>query len=427
VWRLLVVSGRRIAAWLADPRHRRAAWFIALCVAGEVSYCVYRATALNASDLTKGFLTPTRGVLFQGKDIYVDYLFNSYSPFFYCVMAPLALLPDGAATLLWSLLGIAQFTAIVCIVLAMIVRAGAPSERLSVFAGPLLCLVLFADNLHLGQSNLFTLFFVCCALYCLQGGRDVRAGALLSVAIAYKLSPALFLLPLGLRRRFTALGGVVLGLVGCLGVVPAIVFGPGRAVALVRTWCDLIIVPFLSGERLRSATTGWHHTNQSLEAFLQRHFTSYGATRYGGLHRFIDPGFLTDAQASRVALGARLGVLVLLAVVIWRQRRSPRSALPLEASLVLLAMPLLSPVSWINHDIAALVAYVVTANEIVRRPRGDPGRRILMLALGAAAGSTLVSQGASMQSYSLVFLGHFALFCALAWYSFRSAQPTACA
>lgn len=421
--RLLVISTRRVAVWLADRRHRWAAAGIALIITVNIVYSVYRAMRLHACDLVVGFLQPTRGVLFQGKDIYVDYPFNSYSPFFYCVMAPLAVLPDGVASLLWSLLATVQFLAIVFIVLAMIERAGPPGRRRSVFAGPFLCLVLFADNLHLGQSNLFALFFVCCALYCWQGGKDFRGGALLAVAIAYKLTPALFLVPLVFRRRCAALAGVAVGLAGCLGIVPAVVFGPGRGFALVRTWCDLIIKPFLTGQRVRSNNIDWYHTNQSLEAFLQRHFTSYGTDHYGGLHRFIDPACLSEAQASRLALGARLGVLALLSVVIWRQRHNLRRALPLEASLVLLAMPLLSPASWINHYIVALVAYVVAANQIVQRPRGDPGRRLLTLALGTVAVLTLLSFSPTMQSYSLVFLGHFALFCALALYSLRYFGP----
>lgn len=422
---LLTSSARTARAWLLNPFHRRSAVALVLVLGGDIAYSVYRAER-HSTDLINGILEPTRGVLFHGKQIYVDYIYNSYSPFFYSAMAPLAWLPNWAASLAWSLLAVVQLVAIVAITLALLARAHGKRPP-AVFAGPLLAAALIADNLHLGQTNIFTLFFVCGALWYLQGEQHLKAGLWLSVAIAFKVTPALLLVPLIIRRRFSTLAGVAAGLIAWLGIVPAVVFGPAKGWALVGTWFKLIAARFVSGEQAWSVTKlgFWYHTNQSLEAFVQRHFTPYGAQRYGGLHQLIDPGFLTEAQASAVALVARLLIVAVVVVVVWRHRHDARRVLPLEAAIVLLAMLFISPVSWINHYVFALVALVVAANEVDWRPRPGSGRRVLVGALAATVVLTVASVGRAMQSYSLLFIAYFVLFCALVWLALRKyARPS---
>jgi len=378
-------------------QHRRGAAALGTLAALNVAYAAYRA-ARSRSDLVNGYLVPARGILFGGKDPYVDYVNISFTPFFYAVVAPLAPLPDALASLVWSVLQLFFLFGALALARGLVPRpARSPLWALALGAP------LAVDNLNLGQSNLLALFFVCAAMYSLSVGRHLKAGLLLSVAIAWKLTPAILVGLLLLKGRFRALAGVAAGLLCCLLIVPALVLGPTRTLTLTREWSALVLEPFAKGQKGRTANVDWYHTNQSMEAALQRALTPYGHSRYGGAHRLTDPGRLDEAQAHGVAWALRAVLLALLGWLAWRARGQAR-LLPLEVALFLLGALFISPASWFSHYVAALVAYAVALEARDER---------LTRALGVAVALTWVSVGPYLQSHSLVFLGHVALFAAL--------------
>lgn len=371
----------------------------------NIAYAAYRAQYLRSCDLVHGYLEPTRAVVFGGADPSVDFTFNSFAPFFYAVLAPLALLPNAVASVAWSVLSIAFLLGALVWLRAMPSRTSDPMPVLwpVVWATPLV-----SDNLNLGQSNLLALFFVCGALYALSVRAEGRAGLLLSVAIAWKLTPALFLVLLVVQRRFRALLGVALGLVLCFAVVPSVALGPARAAQLTMGWAKLVLAPVVSGEKGRTSNINWYHTNQSMEAVLQRSLTRYGQEHYQGLHAYTDPAFLNEAQTHRVATIMRL---VLIAALAFAAFRSSTENLQLVGALFVLGALFLSPASWFSHYVAAIVAYAVAWHERGRCV-GQSHRR-LTLGLTAAVVLTWASLGSYARSHSLVFAGHLALFVAL--------------
>ena len=130
----------------------------------------------------------------------------------------------------------------------------------------------------------------------------------------------------------------------------------------------MTVKPFVSGGRVLSANVNWYHTNQSLEAFLNRHFTRYGRETYGGLHALIDPAVLLEQGARRAALVIKLLLLATVAWVALRSRRSATRSFPFEVSLTLMAALFISPVSWYSHYVAMLVPYEVVFQELDTRP-----------------------------------------------------------
>ncbi|MBL8955246.1 MAG: DUF2029 domain-containing protein [Myxococcaceae bacterium] len=386
--RVLADAWQQLVAWLR--RHPRWAAALFTVVTGNVVYACFRAVMLSAVDLVHGYLDPTRAMLFEGADPFVAFRFNSYSPFFYAVMAPLALMPDGVASVVWSVLQLGFLFAVVAFFRAMLGRA-------EVALGLGAAAVLVSDNVNLGQSNLLALAFCAASLWALSKRRDVTAGLSLAVAIAWKLTPALLLVLLIARGRVKALGAVLAGLVVCLVVVPGLVFGPARAVTFAGEWVGLVVAPFARGEKGVTTNIDWYHTNQSMEAALQRSFTRYGREHYAGAHRFVDPAFFDEAQVHGLANVLRLVLLVALAWASWRTRLDDE-AVPRVGALLLLGALFISPASWFSHYIAALPAYLVALSRGARRV-------VLVVAL-----ATLASLGSEMKSYSLVVLSHAVLF-----------------
>ncbi|MGQ0505984.1 MAG: glycosyltransferase family 87 protein [Myxococcaceae bacterium] len=378
-----------------------------------VGYCVFRAQYLSACDLVHGFLEPTRGVILQGLDPLTAYPFNSYTLFFYTVMTPLALLPNAAASLIWTLLSLVFVVGISALLARILKRCDENAPRVPAWLPPLLALPFLLDNLFLGQSNLFSLFFTCAALWSLLSERPWRAGFLLSVAIAFKITPGLFLFFFLLKRQWRALAGALIGVVFCLLVAPSVVVGPARSARELRSWGIAVLRPFVEGQKVRTTNISWYHTNQSLDAFLNRFLTPYGAEKYCGLHAQLDLGRLSEDEARKIGIALKLILLALLTWVVLSTR-----AFPLQIGLFFLATLFLSPASWFNHYALALIAYGAAAQILIRQK----GTQFLKVALGAAVLASAVAVTPQARSYSPILLTQLAFFAALMFAIKRSSK-----
>ncbi len=391
------------------PGRRRWVAFSALLLLCALSYTVHRALHLHSCDLRDGFLIPSRGVLFEGKDPFVDYRFNSYSPFFYVAMAPFAALPDTLASLLWSVMLIGCLVSVIGHLRGILIETGQDPALVRPWVAPVLALPFLLDNLFLGQSNLVVLAFTCAALHALVSKRPFRGGLLLSVAIALKLTPALFLLYAVLKREGKVLVGAAVGLGVLLVVVPSFAYGPVRNATLLQEWSQFVIQPFVRGEKLQTTSVSWYHTNQSLDAFLNRSLTSYGRDNYGGLHTLTDPASLEEAQVRRVGLVLKLLVVAVLAAAALKERSVNSPRFLLEVGLYFLGILFLSPASWFNHYVAVLVPYAAAAQWLAGRRRD----LLLRYGLGLAVFLSFVCFTPQARSYSPIFLSQLVLFLGL--------------
>jgi hypothetical protein len=213
-----------------------------------------------------------------------------------------------------------------------------------------------------------------------------------------------------LRGRIRALAGLVVGLVVCLLVVPSFYFGPAKSVQYVTQWGSLVIMPFVTGESIKTQTVNWDYMNQSLEGAIHRHLTPYGKIVFGGMHKVIDPAFLNPEQAAKLAVAIKALLLLVIGRVMFKYRNARERSFPFEISLIFMAILYISPVTWISYYIVILFPYAVAVNEIIRRPRGEAGRRLLTVGLWAAMLISAFSLTPTLQSYSFLFIGNALFF-----------------
>ena len=399
-------SIRTIQSYVRNPENRLWVVSIALFFVSIVIYTPTRST----SDLIGALLPPTRNLLYLGENIFSEASFNSYSPFFYCVMAFFAQFADWFSAMLWCTVNICLYLGINAVIMAIIARSQPERKTFSYFIAPLLTLVLLADNLYLGQTNIFPFLFTCCSLFAYQRKKDFLSGLLLSVAVAYKVTPILFAFHYVLRGRIRALAGMVVGLIVCLLVVPSFYFGPAKSVQYVTQWGSLVVMPFVKGESIKTKTVNWDYMNQSLEGAIHRHLTPYGKIVFGGMHKVVDPAFLNMKQAAKLAVAIKALLLLVIAWVMYKYRNAKERSFPFEISLIFMAIFYISPVTWISYYIFILFPYAVAVNEIIRRPRGEAGRRLLTVGLWAAMLISAFSLTPTLQSYSFLFIGNAIFF-----------------
>ncbi len=228
----------------------------------------------------------------------------------------------------------------------------------------LLSLRPLLGDLEHGNVNLFILFLVLGALTALHSRRDVLAGVVLALAIACKLTPALFLPYLVWKRAWAALAGSVLGLALFFwpGIVPSLVMGWQQNQDHLTSWYRGMVRPFVVEGNITSEMA-----NQSLPGVIARLATHAPAdsewserenrfipTRYANL---LD---LSAAQARLLAKGFMAGFVLL---VFWSCRtpldRAGGFRLSAEFGLILVGMLLFSERTWKHHCVTLVVPFAV--------------------------------------------------------------------
>ena len=281
-------------------------------------------------------------------------------PLVAAVFAPLTLLPERIAGLVW--LGVNVVLALACLLLVQQrLRAGAGLRWAVTLAfatsGPLL------SGLTLGQTTLPVLLALLLAERALAGRRDGRAGVWLAVASVVKV-PALIVLPcLAWRGRWRAVASAAGGLVA-LGLVSIALWG----------WpAHVVYAEVAFRQHVGTAIAG--HFNQSLD---------------GALARLLTPASLlvwVPRPVSPVASALKwFGLGVLCSACAWAWRRpgpvtDRRLQLELAAAICLALIAL--PVSWVHYGVWLVPVAVVVGGAVLARPR--PARRasaaLLVLAM----------------------------------------------
>jgi alpha-1,2-mannosyltransferase len=270
-----------------------------------------------------------------------------YPPLFALAVLPLAWLSYPAAFSLWLLANVAFLAASLWLLLGGRQRV----NLLGLSACVLLAGAFYPvwHHLKIGQSSLLLLLLLSATLALLRRGKDLPAGLLLSGAILLKLTPAILILLLVVRRRWRAVWGAIGGVVG-LSALSAILTGWQAQVTYFTR-----MVPLLS------AGTAFY-PNQSLNGFITR---VLGA----GAYRLAD----LSAELWVPRIGATIAAVALLAVtaLFLLRRASDAREESLEdgfAGLVLLSL-LVSPISWEHHYVLALLpAWILAAR--LGRPGG---------------------------------------------------------
>ncbi len=311
------------------------------------------------------------------------------------LLEPLAKLPPLAGALLWFCLEAGMALLVLHWVFRLVQTDEAPFPTWARAVVVLLALKPFVDELSHGHVNLFILLLVIAALTAFRRRLDVLAGLLLALAIACKVTPALFLPYFLWKRSWRVLAGCVAGLLLFLwpGLVPAGRLGWEMNQRQLASWYGNMVHPFLVEGKVTS-----EHVNQSLPGLVFRlgtHHPSFVVfendvetpSRYDNL---LD---LTPAQAKWLVKGCM--ALFALAVVLWcRSSTQQRQGWPLagEFAVVLLGMLLFSERTWKHHCVTLVLPFSVLVYYLARGGGSAWLRRVLATALVAAL-ALLVAPG----------------------------------
>jgi alpha-1,2-mannosyltransferase len=292
-------------------------------------------------------------------DIYARYAYPN-PPIMALLLEPIASLPPLVGSLLWFYLRIAMAVGALLFFFRIIERKEAPFPTWAKNLTILLSLRPVMGDLTHGNVNLFILFLVASGLYAFHQGRDYLGGATIALAIACKVTPALFI-PYFLWK-------------------PSLFLGVGRNTQLLRSWSDQMVTPFL----VQGVVTS-EHQNQSLPGLLYRLATA-------------SPSFLDDqAKPARydnlMALDPQhvkwimKGCMLAFAALIVCTCRTPLASrqgwqLAAEFSLILMGMLIFSERTWKHHCVTMVGPFAVLSYylAVVR-----PGRTVQATLIGLLA------------------------------------------
>jgi hypothetical protein len=215
----------------------------------------------------------------------------------------------------------------------------------------------YAHELVLGQVKLLFAVVVRLGVLQLRSGRGIIAGLLLAIAVVIKPYAALFGPWLALRPRRSAFVAMVLALVAALAL-PATLYGWSSNLQLLGDWWSTVTTS--------TAPNLVNQDNVSLAALF---------TKWMG----------PDSAAPTLSLIATAMLLGLVGVVIAARRGLPVPDV-LEAGLLLMVIPLVSPQGWDYVFLIATPGVMLLVDNLPALPRG---LRLATMAAIAVAGLSI--------------------------------------
>jgi alpha-1,2-mannosyltransferase len=360
----------------------------------------YAAKALQNRSAFQRWL-PQISELDNGVDIAQHYNYPN-PPIMALLLYPLVKLPlalqgaglpvrlsQAAAALAWFWIKalLTLFSVRWAVVLAQ--TPGRPFPRWAQVLAVLMSLRPILGDLQHGNVNLFILFLVMAALMAFRRRRDLLAGGLLGLAIACKVTPALFLPYLVWKRAWRALAGSVVGLALFLwpGSVPALLLGWDNSQQQLDSWFQNMVHPYLVEGKVLS-----EHNNQSLPGLLMRlttHSPSFSIYRDGQYVPTHYDNLLTlPPWAVGWAVKGCMALFALLGIWLCRTPLRPRSSgkLAVEYSIVLIGMLLFSERTWTHHCVTLLLPFAVLCYHLAA---ADSSRKLRLGLAAFLAGAVL--------------------------------------
>jgi len=386
-------------------------WFLLglLLIFVGVGYSYSKKASSNRSALPRW--RPQILELANGVNISERYHYGN-PPIMALLLYPLLKLEPLAAAMTWFALKVGFALVSFWWVFRLVETADRPVPPWVQGVVVLLTLRPILGDLQHGNVNLFILFLVMGALTAYRYRRDVLAGLILALAIACKLTPALFLPYFLWKRAWRLLAGatVALALFFWPGIVPALILGAEENHSELVSWYHKMVAPFLEEGKVWA-----EHNNQSLVGLSYRlltdspSFSHYEGDEYtpDAWHNVanLDRGLLRWLLKGSMAVFA-------LAVVVWcrtpvSQSRSrpdstaapPRQGWQLSAefALILLGILLFSERTWKHYCVTLMLPFAVLCYYLATCHPSKPLRIYLL--------STLVAVVLLMESTSTELFG----------------------
>ena len=408
---------------LTDPdRHGRRAVWIAALITIIGAGMIY---ADKAAEDRSAFIRWRHQVLemMAGANIYDEYFFPN-PPIMPLTLYPLMALPPVAGALAWFSIKAVLAGAAVLLCLRMVRLGDRPVPSWVQAMVVVLSLRPIMSDLHHGNNNILILFLVTATLAAWRKGFDVLAGLILAYAIAFKVTPGLFLLYFAYKRSWRTVGATVVGMGLFLLIVPSLFLGPEFNWECLSSWWNRILSPYIDGDNASQ-----QEINQSMVGVLNRLLCEPkgGEGRYATrLHvNFVAWDPKTVVQGIKILSVGMLGLLAGLCRTRADRRDDPR--LFGEFALIVLAMLFLSERSWKHHFVTLLLpytylAYRVGVGGLPKATRCILGGVLVASALMIATTSTELGglfakhQGHKIaQAYGMFLWSGVILFIATAW------------
>ena len=288
-------------------------------------------------------------VVLQGGDPY-GLRINTWPPFFLFIAAGLALLARislAGALLLWQIGSVSALWGTLRLMPRLAGDEPAPLTSTAVLVPVLMTARLLQEHLQHTQVNLYVLFLILLAFHLFQQRHHGLGGLALAAAASLRAVPILFLPYLLYKRAWRAAAWTAAFLVVINFFLPVATFGPKRALERWHSWRAVATA------ETADPTPGY--SNQSLLAALKRLLTSEGSAR-DPVHTAV-----ADWPTQRVVhlLYGLIG-LAAVALALLFLRNPPDLASPRtvgELAIILVLMPLISPLAWKPHFVTLLVGY----------------------------------------------------------------------
>lgn len=286
------------------------------------------------------------------------------------LLEPLAHLPPLAGSLLWFALKCAMAGLSIHWMLRLAQGDGPAFPPWARLLAVLLALKPVLDDLSHGNVNLFILFLCAACLAAWSAKRDLLAGCLLALAIACKITPALFIPYFVWKRAWGVLAGATLGCVLFFypGLVPAARLGMDANLKQLGSWYTVMAKPFVEEGKVTS-----EHVNQSLPGTLFRL-----ASRSPSFVTFVDdietPArydnllALSPDMVKNVVKGCMLLFVLLIALTCHAPGRGGWR-IGAECSMVFLGMLLFSERTWKHHAVTLVLPFAVLAYQAANGSR----------------------------------------------------------
>ena len=198
----------------------------------------------------------------------------------------------------------------------------------------------YARELGLGQVNLLFAVTVAGAVLAMRRHREGLAGVLIAASLLLKPYGVILLPWLVARGRLRALGAAALGLIVVL-ILPVPLYGIDGTIELHRAWWHTVV-----------STTAPNLVTPENVSWLAMYTRWFGEGRWPAV-------FTVATMASAGGLG----------LWVWRTRRHVAFPEGLEAGLLLLLIPFVSPQGWDYVLLVGTPAIVLFANDLDLLPR----------------------------------------------------------
>ena len=291
--------------------------------------------------------------LYRGEDGHWQF---KYLPAFAILVMPLGAMSLPVASAFWYAASVVLLVVLFRLSMDLLPEQRKPTAVL-VTVAVIAMGKFYARELGLGQVNLLFAVTVAAALIAMRRHREWTAGALIACSLVLKPYGVILLPWLVARRRAAAVGAALAGLLIAL-VLPLPFYGVDGTIALHRAWWDTVV-----------STTAPNLLTPENVSWLAMYSRWFGMGRLPAVLAFV-----TMLCAAGVGLW------------VWVRRRSIAFPEGLEAGLLLLLIPFLSPQGWDYVLLVGTPAIICLANYDDRLP---PSLRWAMLLALSAVGLTI--------------------------------------